>query len=151
MGFRCGCAARREVDSVPRSTATATCFTIIVAAAILVTTPPGRAQTAQVPIRAPKPILLPEANRIPDANERMEMQNQKAQDSYFTAANLERKRQLDQDSDLLVRLTKALKVQMDDKEGKNIAPADAIREIEIIERLAHAVKEKMKLTVVGVQ
>ena len=55
----------------------------------------------------------------------------------------ERQKQLAADTDRLVSLTEALKVQMNESD-KNILSLDMIRKAEEIEKLAHSVKERMK-------
>ncbi len=105
------------------------------------------AQSISVPPR-PQTIILPEANRPPDANDRMIMQENQLRKQNFDAANTERMRQIDVESLKLLVLTKDLKARMD-KIGKSPLPAEMMREAEMIEILAHDVEEKMKLTVGG--
>lgn len=70
----------------------------------------GFAQTNQEPSRPPKPILMPEANRVPDANDQMEMREQRIQRQNFEAANAERRKQLMQAAEMLETMAIALKV-----------------------------------------
>lgn len=100
------------------------------------------------PINPPKPhpILMPEANRPPDANEVMLMREQQAKKQNYEAANIERKKQLDDDSTRLLKLAANLKAELDKSSTEALSP-DAIAKVGEIERLAHIVKEKMKLTV----
>ena len=100
------------------------------------------------PPRAPHPILLPEANHLPDVNDQMKLHEQNAKKQDFEAANAERKRQLDDESAKLLILARDLKLQTD-KMGTTPLTPKATREAEIIEILARDVKEKMKLTVGG--
>jgi hypothetical protein len=100
------------------------------------------------PPRAPHPILLPEANHLPDVNDQMVMKEQNAKKKDFSAANAERKRQMDDESAKLLILAKDLKAQTDKLDG-NPLPPRAVREAEVIELLAHDLKEKMKMTVGG--
>jgi hypothetical protein len=93
-----------------------------------------------------KPILLPEANRPPDANAQMTMRDQQAKKQNFEAANLERKRQITDDSARLLKLANDLKAEVD-KTSKDTLSIGVIRKADEIERLAHNVKEKMKLTI----
>jgi hypothetical protein len=95
-----------------------------------------------------KPILLPQANRPPDANAQMAMHEQQGKKANFDAANLERKRQIADDSAKLLKLASDLKTEVD-KTSKDTLSLGVIRKAEEIERLAHAVKEKMKLTMGG--
>ncbi len=106
------------------------------------------AQTAVQPpsVNPDKPYLLPAANRLPDVNQQMEMRDRKAKDQNFAAANAERKKQIADDSVLLLKLAADLKAEVD-KTSKDTLSLAVIRKADEIERLAHAVKEKMKLTV----
>jgi hypothetical protein len=99
----------------------------------------GRGQQGPPP-RTPKPLLLPEANHPPDKNDLMVLNQQNQKKQNFEAANVERKRQMDDESAKLLLLAKDLKDQTD-KLGN--------REAEVIEILARDLKDKMKLTVGG--
>jgi hypothetical protein len=114
----------------------------------LLATVASTAQNSQVPApaRTPHPILLPEANRLPDANDQMEMHEQQAKKQDFATANAERKKQIADDSAKLLKLATDLKSEVD-KTAKDTLSLNVIRKAEEIERLAHSVKEKMKLTV----
>jgi len=105
------------------------------------------------PSTPPRPtsILLPAANRPPDANDIMEMQEQRQKDATrdAAAANLERKRQIVDDSSKLLKLAGDLKIEID-KTNKDTLSLDVIRKADEIERLAKGVKEKMKLSMSGV-
>jgi hypothetical protein len=108
--------------------------------------------TSQTPLTSPPPrpttILLPDANRPPDANAQMEMREQQNKTQNFAAANAERKKQIADDSTRLLKLASDLKAAVD-KTSKDTLSLDIIRKADEIERLAHSVKEKMKLTVGG--
>jgi len=106
-------------------------------------------QQQQPPSRPPKPIILPEANRLPDANDQMEMQERKAKQQNFDAANAERVRQIAQDSAMLLKLATELKAEVDRSTDRQTLSVIVEGKADLIERLAHAVKEKMKLTVGG--
>lgn len=95
-----------------------------------------------------KPIILPEANRLPDANDQMRMREKDAKQQSFDAANEERKKQLSDDSAKLLTLAMALKAEVD-KTNKDTLSLNVIRKADEIEKLARNVKEKMKLTVGG--
>jgi hypothetical protein len=102
----------------------------------------------QPPARTPHPILLPEANRLPDANDQMEMREQQTdpdKSKDFAAANVERRKQIADDSARLLKLASDLKAEVD-KTNKDTLSLDVIRKADEIERLAHSVKEKMKLS-----
>jgi hypothetical protein len=93
----------------------------------------------------PPGILLPAANRLPDANQVMEMREQKAKDQNFAAANALRKKQIADDTDKMIKLIADLKTEID-KTSKDELSLTVIRKADEIERLAHNIKEKMKLT-----
>jgi len=96
----------------------------------------------------PTSIIRPEANRPPDANDRMVMQARQGKQKQFETANAERKRQLDSESAKLLILARDLNEQMDALGNKPL-PARMVREAEVIEILAHDVQRKMKLTTGG--
>lgn len=103
-----------------------------------------QAQVSQPP---PKHTILdPAANRPPDANDIMLLREQQAKRKNFNAANLERKRQLNEDSALLLKLVGELNTEIGKTTNESVSP-ELMRKIEDIERLAHNVQEKMKLTV----
>lgn len=85
-------------------------------------------------------------NQRPDANAQMERGIKKAQTEKFEAANAERKRQLEADSALLLQLATELDTELARTAQDALSPL-VIEKIEAIEKLAHTVKEKMKLTV----
>lgn len=118
----------------------------VVGAALVLSILPGLAWTVVAQSHAPKPLILPEANRPPDANEQMVMRENQAKKHNYEAANVERTRQINADSEMLLKLAMQVKDEMDkaDKDGLSI---EDLRRVEAIERLAHGVKEKMKLTV----
>ncbi len=93
-----------------------------------------------------RPILIPEANRPPDANAQMAMRDQQSKKQNMDAANMERKRQITDDSARLLKLASDLKTEVD-KTSKDTLSLGVIRKADEIERLAHNVKEKMKLTI----
>jgi hypothetical protein len=101
-------------------------------------------------INPDRPYLLPAANRLPDVNDQMEMreQQQQTKPTDFAAANQERKKQISDDSARLLKLATELKTEVD-KTTKDTLSLDVIRKADEIERLAHSVKEKMKLTAGG--
>ena len=94
------------------------------------------------------PYLMPDANRLPDANDQMKMRQQKSKQVSFEAANTERKKELADDSAKLLTLAIALKAEVD-KTNKDMLSLNVIRKADEIEKLAHNVKEKMKVTVGG--
>lgn len=138
---------RLTVRSFLRAALAGSCLALTVAAvlpsAVGQATPTPQKPTNQA---EPKPnsYLRPEANRLPDANDIMLMREQQGSKAKFEAANIERKRQLDEDSLALLKLA----AEVNDYLGKNAqAPSqETMKKIEEIERLAHNVQIKMKLT-----
>ena len=109
----------------------------------------GQQQTPQAPSLNPdRPYLRPEANRLPDVNDQMEMREQQVKQQHYEAANAARQKQLADDSAKLLALAVALKAEVD-KTNKDTLSLSVIRKADAIEKLAHNVKEKMKLTVGG--
>jgi hypothetical protein len=93
-----------------------------------------------------QPIGSPEASRLAPGSDPMhDQQNKKAN---VEGANLERKRQIADDSAKLLKLATDLKAEVD-KTSKDTLSLGVIRKAEEIEKLAHSVKEKMKLTMGG--
>jgi hypothetical protein len=90
-------------------------------------------------------VLLPAANRLPDANDQMEMREQQNKSQNYAAANALRKKQIADDTEKLVKLTADLKAEVD-KTSKDTLSLSVMRKADEIERLAHNIKEKMKLT-----
>lgn len=106
---------------------------------------------AQPPQQSPslnpdKPYLSPEANRLPDKNDQMQLNSDQAKKQHFETANAERKRQIADDTAKLLELATQLKTEVD-KTSKDTLSINVIRKAESIEKLAKGVKEKMKLTV----
>ena len=86
------------------------------------------------------------AIHVPDANDRMEMNQQQTKKDKFEAANAARRKQIADDAARLLELATELKGAVD-KTDKDTLSIDVIRKADTIERLAKGVKEKMKLTV----
>lgn len=91
-------------------------------------------------------IIDPAANRPPDKNDQMQMQEQAKRQASFDAANLARKKQLADDSQALLKLATELKEELD-RTPKDTLSLAVVHKAEEIERLAHSVQVKMKLTV----
>ena len=66
-------------------------------------------------------------------------------DQDFSAANIERRKQIADDSAKLLKLATELKTEVD-KTTKDTLSLSVIRKADEIERLAHEIKEKMKLS-----
>jgi len=105
-------------------------------------------QAGQAPQYIEKSYPVVPGNEWPDKNSQMQMHRKQAVRKSFEAANVERKHQIESDSEQLLQLARDLKAAVD-KANKETLSADIIRKAELIEKLAHGVKEKMKLTVSG--
>ena len=116
--------------------------------AVAVAALPAHAQNAISAPPRPRSVLLPEANHLPDVNDRMIMNSARQQKENFDAANTLRQKEIDDETDKLLILAKDLKEQMD-KLGNQPLPPKLVREAEVIELLAHDVQTKMTLTVKG--
>jgi hypothetical protein len=109
----------------------------------------GAAAAAQQPPVQPNPdksIHDPVLTAAPDANAQMAMRDQQTKQQNFAAANAERRKQIADDSTRLLKLATDLKAEVDNT-SKDTLSLNVIRRADEIERLAHSVKEKMKLTV----
>jgi len=99
-----------------------------------------------VPRGPDRPLISPLANRPPDKNDQMDLQaQQRAKNASYEAANVERRRQIADDSAKILELANELKKEID-KTDKDTLSINVIRKAEMIEKLAKGVKEKMKLT-----
>jgi len=97
------------------------------------------------PSQPPKPLIIPEANPLPDKNQQMEMRERNVQRRNFNAANAERLRQMTKASEMLETLAMALKAEVDNT-PPGPASANAMRKADNIEKLARIVKDQMTLT-----
>lgn len=86
----------------------------------------------------------PAVNRMPDANDRDKMQQQQNDEARIEAANAERKKQIAADSEKLMKMAADLKVELDST-SKDTLSLSTIHKIDAIEKLAHDMKNKMKL------
>jgi hypothetical protein len=142
----CHAEVNRIASRRPRLAMVAGSLSVATMIALLAGAPaPGQQQPGG---NVDKPYLIPEANRSPDVNDQMKMRDQQAKQQTFDAANAERKKQLSDDSARLLTLAMALKAEVD-KTNKDMLSLNVIRKADEIEKLAHNVKEKMKLTVGG--
>lgn len=89
------------------------------------------------------PIHDPAITTPPDKNQ--QMQDSGAQKESFEKANVERKKQIADDTSKLLELATQLKAEVD-KTSKDTLSINVIKKAESIEKLAHNVREKMKLT-----
>jgi len=83
---------------------------------------------------------------LPDANKQMEMHEQQAKKQNFEEVNSQRKKIIADESALLLKLATDLKTEVD-KTNKDTLSINVIRKADMVEKLAHDMKEKMKLTV----
>jgi hypothetical protein len=93
---------------------------------------------------ASRPVRSPEASRPPDINALVAMNEQQSKKASVEAANVERRREIGEDSTKLLKLATDLKTELD-KTTKDTLSLGVIRKADEIERLAHSVREKMKL------
>ncbi len=98
----------------------------------------------QPPSHPPRPLVNPQANPVPDANEQMEMRQKNVQSRNFDLANAERRRQMMKATDMLQTMAIALKAEVDQPGPLS---ANEIQKADNIEKLAHIVKERMTLTI----
>lgn len=91
-----------------------------------------------------KDTAVTAVNQRPDANRLMQLHRTHLQMQRFAVANLERKRQLLADSSRLLQLASELSMEFQ-KAGE--ADLSLTAKADMIEKLAHAVEEKMRLTV----
>lgn len=101
----------------------------------------GQQGAAQVP---PQPIVIP--NRTLDSHELNDLAEKNARKRNYEAANVERKRVIDDETNKLLILARDLKMKTDNLASAPLTPT-MVREAEVIELLANDVKEKMKLTI----
>lgn len=98
------------------------------------------------PPNVPKPIILPATNHPLDPNQVMQLRQQHEKTANYEAANIERKKQLNEDTAHLLALATELKAEVD-KTNKDTLSLNVIRKANEIEKLAHDVREKMRLVV----
>ncbi|HXS74785.1 MAG TPA: hypothetical protein VN753_01320 [Terracidiphilus sp.] len=125
-----------------------TLVTVALVFAILIVTRGASQQAApnQPPQYIERSYPAPAGNDWPDKNSQMRMHQKSVTHRKFEAANIARKRQIDDDSAELVQIAKELNDAVGRTDGIAFR-ADIIVKAELIEKLAHAVKEKMTLTV----
>jgi len=101
----------------------------------------GQQGTADV---APRSIVIP--NRTLDSRDLRELAEKNERKKNYEAANVERKRVIDDETNKLLILARDLKMKTDNL-GSAPLTRTMVREAEVIELLANDVKKKMKLTV----
>jgi hypothetical protein len=97
------------------------------------------------PLRFDKVDLPTPINQPPDANAQLEEHDTPTPEPNFATANAERRKQIAVDSAKLLKLAAELNGEVA-KTAKDTLSLIVIRKADEIERLAHSVKEKMKLT-----
>ena len=109
---------------------------------------PGGQGTSDNTSGMPKSTRIPDNQPmvLPDVNQQMIMREQRAKQLNFDAANIARKKLIADESALLLRLAAELKSEVD-KTGKDTLSLNVVRKADMVEKLAHDVKEKMKLSV----
>ncbi len=109
----------------------------------------GTAQNAATPpAGAPSSIRVDvptPANQLPDADAQPRTNDQQVKDLVSAQANMERRKQIADDSANLLKLANDLKSEVD-KTTKDTLSLEVIRKADQIEHLAHSFKEKTKLT-----
>jgi hypothetical protein len=113
---------------------------------ILIAPLAAAAQASPAQVNPCKPTIPPAANRPPAANDQMKTPVQQPNQQKNAATDAERKKQLADDTAKLLKLATDLKGEVD-KTSKDTLSLNVIRKADEIEKLAHNVKEKMKLTV----
>lgn len=110
----------------------------------------AQSDNTAAPSQPPHPtsIIRPEANRPPDKNEQMRMQQKKLVRRNFDAVNALRAKQIADESAKLLILANDLRAQIENL-GKGAMTKRMMREAEVIELLAHDVQTKMTMTVGG--
>jgi hypothetical protein len=109
----------------------------------------GNAQNPNPPggaLRTDRVDLPTPLNQAPDAVTQMKMHDKQTRQQDFAAANAERKKQISEDTAKLLKLATDLKTEVE-KAAAGTLSLEGFRKAEEIEKLAHSVKEKMKLTV----
>jgi hypothetical protein len=102
----------------------------------------GLGQSPQPPAEKPM-VASSDGNRVLDAAQQADSTDRQAKETGLDAASLERKKQIAEESALLLKLATDLKVEVD-KTNKDTLSLSVIRKADEIEKLAHSVKEKMK-------
>jgi hypothetical protein len=86
------------------------------------------------------------AARMPDAADQMQMHDKLTSQQSLEAANADRRKHLTEQSAKLLQLATDLKSEVD-KTSKDTLSLNVVRKAAEIEKLAHSVKEELKLAV----
>jgi hypothetical protein len=92
------------------------------------------------------PHIPPEITRIPDRTDQDKINERQNQQQDLNAMNEARRKQIADESTTLLKLATDLKSEVD-KTNKDTLSLNVIRKADAIEKLAHDVKEKMKLSI----
>jgi len=113
---------------------------------VLAINPGGSRVLAGQDINNKTPHLPQSMNPMPSAIDQQKMQEHAGGKKNFEAVNAERKKEIGEESAILLRLAVDLKTEVD-KTDKDTLSLKVIRKAEAIEKLAHDVREKMKLSI----
>jgi hypothetical protein len=109
-------------------------------------TPVAGIQPPQAQQQPNTPRNLPEfINRLPDTNDEARMRQDKSGQANFDAVNAQRKKEVAEDTNKLVKLANDLKAEVDSTD-KDTLSVSAIKKAEAIEKLAKSLKQKMTVT-----
>jgi hypothetical protein len=113
----------------------------------------GQQQQPQPSATPDKPSVTSEASQPPDADDEAKPDEPKPPEQQpapqaAPTPGAEHKRQISDDSAKLLTLAMALKAEVD-KTNKDMLSLDVIRKADEIEKLAHNVRDKMKVSVGG--
>jgi len=97
--------------------------------------------TAQFPDR---PFGTGQTNRPPDPGDPVGIRDEKVKEKMNKEANIQRQKQIADESAKLLKLATDLKAEVD-KTNKDMLSVTALRKADEIEKLAHSVREKMTL------
>jgi len=142
---------RRLWAALTRRISTWICATTCVIAGALIFAAVDRGQQAPTgqPVAAggtDRPASVPQANHSTAANQPIQTQDSTPKNLIGDAGGAARKKQFSDESARLLKLANELKVEVD-KSDKDTLSIAVIKKADEIEKLAHSVREKMKLTV----
>jgi hypothetical protein len=108
----------------------------------------GAAQPGQQEPSADKPSATSDTSQSPDLNDQAKPPQQPPAKQAAETPGGEHKRQISDDSAKLLTLAMALKAEVD-KTNKDTLSLNVIRKADEIEKLAHSVRDKMRVSVGG--
>ena len=86
----------------------------------------------------------PAVNRMPTTVDQEQMQQQHSDEARIEAANAERKKQIAEDSDKLLKMATELKEELD-KTDKDTLSMSTVRKVDAIQKLVKEMKDKIRL------